>query len=483
MHMQAKISTWFIAGLWVLYACGAADGAWTQLGSSLNINSNQSGLRPRIAIYNNQPYVTWHENNPSYPATHIYVKQWNGSNWVQVGGALNFNVATNASYPSIACSGSHQYVAWIEGSPSQTYVSGWNGTGWTSGTNLNVNGANTSYTPEIEMLGESPYVTWRESSDVYMKFYNGTDWQQLGSGAINTKTSAFYPRVAFRGTTPLDLFYEESSLTVKQYTGGNWDFVHGAVNNFSTGLGMGGIATSSIGTYVTWFEGSPTQILVKVDYGSAWEAVGGTLNVDPLYNAYNPRIALVSNTPYVTWYEYSAIANQVYVKYYNGTSASWQNLGGSLNGNTSNAATTPDIAISNSGVYVVWCENDGVAQQVYVKYWDFPAPIATPTPTSIPSPTPTPWVHGGLSKNSSLAYPNPAANRVTVSFWADSGSGEAVVRFYNTHYRLVAQASGTATDGQGEISLDISGMAPGVYFYQVMTGGTKLPMGRVVVAR
>lgn len=484
--MRTKTGIWLVAGAWALFACGTAQGAWVQLGTSLNITPNQNGQLPKIAISNNRPYVIWSENNPTYSRIHVYVKQWNGSGWVLVGNALNIDVNQNATYPGVACSSTRQYVTWLEGTTKQAYVSGWNGTAWTIGTNISNNGSISSDRPAIAMLADTPHVAWLEGSNIYAKLFNGTSWEQLGSGAINTVTAAFYPRISLQGPLPLVAFYESPGLIVKQFTGGNWQYVHGRVNNSTTGVGMGGMTTSSTVTFVTWFENSPSQIYVKSDNGSAWAPLGGSLNVDPAYNAYNPKIALSGSIPYVAWYEASATVNQVYVKFFNGTSYTWQDVGGSLNVDPARAAGVPDIAISPLGVYVVWTESDGVADQVYVKHWAFPAAVPSATPTSIRTPTPTPTppvVAGTLGMNSVLAYPNPASGQATFVFRADSGSGPAVARLYNTHYRLAAEARGTATDGQGSIALDVSGLAQGVYFYQVVANGKKLPMGKVVVAR
>jgi len=212
--------------------------------------------------------------------------------------------------------------------------------------------------------------------------------------------------------------------------------------------------------------------------------MGTNLNFNPDYDAFNPKIALAENTPYVTWYENASSGSQIYVKFYNGTSFSWESVGGVLNLDPIAAAVTPDIVIGASGIYVVWSEPVGSADQINVKYWAFPPPAPTSTPTVGPSPTPTPPAAvTGLAQNTVLAYPNPASQQVTFAFRADAGSGTAVVRLYNTHYRLVAQASADAPGGQGSMAMDVSGIAQGVYFYQVTVNGKKLPMGKVVVAR
>lgn len=490
--MWKKINIRIILGLLMLCNCDISWGAWVQLGSSLNLNSSQNGQRPKIAIANNRPIVAWCENNTGYSKSHLYVKQWTGSNWIQLGSALNDDPAQNASFPSLACSNNRQYIFWIEEpAPNKLYYSSWGGTNWLPGVSININSANSADRPDSTISGDIPYVTWQEgaSYNIFAKYYNGTAMQQIGSSRANTITAAYYPRIELRNATPLMAFIESDELVVKEFVAGNWQYVYGQLNaNPESGIGQGGITSSGTATFVTWFEASAGvyQVYVKSDTGSNWGLVGGSLNSNTTCAAYNPKVARVGNTPYVAWYENPAAISQVYVKYYDGISFSWQSLGGSLNVNPSYDAQPPDIAVTSQGIYVVWAEDNGVADQVYVKYWAFPTAVPSPTPTSIRTPTPTPTppvVAGTLGMNSVLAYPNPASGQVTFVFRADSGSGLAVARLYNTHYRLAAEARGTATDGQGSIALEVSGLAQGVYFYQVMANGKKLPMGKVVVAR
>ncbi|MBN1594900.1 hypothetical protein JW933_03140, partial [candidate division FCPU426 bacterium] len=91
----------------------------------------------------------------------------------------------------------------------------------------------------------------------------------------------------------------------------------------------------------------------------------GGLNFNASMDAANPNIASYLDTPYVAWNENAGIAQYVFVKYYDGSS--WQSLGGSLNVNGTRNASFPDIEIANGTPYVCWRESDGVANQIYVK--------------------------------------------------------------------------------------------------------------------
>ena len=101
---------------------------WVQDGiGSLNIDASQHPYSPSIAISDGTPYVAWREH------LSIYVKHWNGSTWVQDGGSLVD--VTQPSNPRIAAAGGTVFVTWREmvgtmGSDYDIYVKHWDGSQW-----------------------------------------------------------------------------------------------------------------------------------------------------------------------------------------------------------------------------------------------------------------------------------------------------------------------------------------------------------------
>lgn len=128
---------------------------------------------------------------------------------------------------------------------------------------------------------------------------------------------------------------------------------------------------------------------------------------------------------------------------------------------------------------------------VFVKQATEPAPTpaptvsvtSTPLPELIPLPTATPDINSIVEADAVQAYPIPASDKVNFAFRSSDGSGEVKLRIFNTHYRLVTELTGQAPGGEGVITWDVSGIAPGIYLYQVRIGDKKLSMKKLVIAR
>ncbi len=101
--------------------------AWTLVGSAcLNIYPANSAYNQDITCVGTTPYVVWQEMDPDSHYSWIYVKHFNGTEWVQDGPALN--VGATSGYPRIASDGTTPYVIWKEqgqGSYSHVYVKRW----------------------------------------------------------------------------------------------------------------------------------------------------------------------------------------------------------------------------------------------------------------------------------------------------------------------------------------------------------------------
>lgn len=98
-------------------------------------------------------------------------------------------------------------------------------------------------------------------------------------------------------------------------------------------------------------------------------------------------------------------------------------------------------------------------------------------------PTPTPTPPGGLLPGESLsAYPVPASTQVTFALNTQA-TGQVLIKVYNTRFRLVKELTSSTTTGQASVSWDVSGIAPGVYFYHISVGGRKFDARKLVIAR
>lgn len=178
---------------------------WTLLGGLLDVHTNTNADSAKIAIDSSgNPIVTWFEFDGTQH--NIYVKKWNGTTWTSLGGILDLDASKGTRYPSIAVDLSgNPVIAWQEhdGTSFNIYVKKWNGTTWVLlGGTLDFDTSKVTAFPSIALNSSgNPIVTWQEndgtSNNIYVKKWNGTTWSSLG-GILDFDASkdATYPSIA-----------------------------------------------------------------------------------------------------------------------------------------------------------------------------------------------------------------------------------------------------------------------------------------------
>ena len=96
----------------------------------LNVDPASSAIQQDITCVGTIPYVVWVEWNPDSHYMMIYVKHFNGTEWVQDGPALNVGSVGSGGVkqPRIASDGATPYVTWWEQDQSgnnHVYVKRW----------------------------------------------------------------------------------------------------------------------------------------------------------------------------------------------------------------------------------------------------------------------------------------------------------------------------------------------------------------------
>jgi hypothetical protein len=233
---------------------------WQLLGGALDTTLGEEAFSPSLVVgTDNKPVVAWHEDAGGIDSCcsnpNVYVKRWDGSNWIALGGALDVNVANSAVTPSLALdAANHPVVAWMEsssGSPTQLYVKRWNGSTWQQlGSSLNVSPTSYTFNPSLALDNSgNPYVAFEQrlgntGSDVYVKRWDGSQWLQVG-GSLDVVSfrRAYEPSLAIdKNNTPSVAFLERRSssnydLYVKRWDGTQWAQVGKAVETPSTESG------------------------------------------------------------------------------------------------------------------------------------------------------------------------------------------------------------------------------------------------------
>ena len=104
-----------------------------------------------------------------------------------------------------------------------------------------------------------------------------------------------------------------------------------------------------------------------------------------------------------------------------------------------------------------------------------------PPPAFQPAATATPLAGEGQM----LCYPQPAHDRLCFAYQARAGKGGRLsIKIYNIAAQLVAEIQDSSSGGSLETSCaDISGIAPGVYFYRATLAGFSFPTGEFGIVR
>ncbi len=263
-------------------------------------------------------------------------------------------------------------VVLVLGSPTVA-LAGWNEPVAAS---LNVDGAQDADNASITNVVGVPYVAWRENdgtSNLQVRAARLTDtgWAALGASLnVDTGRNADSPMITTIGSTPFLVWAEATAtatqIRAKRFVNGGWSAVGGVLNvNAANSADGPSIADVAGVPYVTWSEGGAVQeVRVARFDGSAWVPVGGALNVNGANGANDPTVASVDGVPYVAWAEGGVGVDQIRVKRL--VSGVWTSVGGSLNANPANGATSPVITGVQGVPHVVWEEDNGSVGEVRV---------------------------------------------------------------------------------------------------------------------
>ncbi len=245
----------------------------------------------------------------------------------------------------------------------------------------------------------NPMVVWTEyeatSTNVYAKRWNQTlnQWEAMGTQPLdlNSGKNASSISIAVDSSGKPFVTWTEDSIAfgfevyVKSWnaTTNQWEQLGGALD-VSPNISPDGfvfsprIAVDSSGKlFVAWVQivlGSRNLYVKSWNATtSTWEQLGGTLDMNVTKIAVVPSIAIGSSgNPVVAWSETDAAGiYNIYVKSWNATTSTWDSIGSSLNVNTALDADVPSIAINSSGNPIVaWSEDDGTnSYNIYVKRW------------------------------------------------------------------------------------------------------------------
>jgi len=370
---------------------------WNQWGTEGNIDSGKDAHHIDVAFHNDTPYITFREYDGAI--YQIYVRKWDGSDWVTLGGSLNADPTKDAADPNIAILDDGTiFTAWYEtdGTRNRVWVSYWNGSVWSAPAILNRDGNFEARYPSIAVKqGVTAYVTWREKDNswsherTYCKYFDGSTWQWAcpnNQYAIQVNTTwnkyNYDPDIAFDDETPLVVMREHVSGTNNLYvmentSGTDWYDVGGAIVSSADDTYDHSLAVQNGKYYVAFrqTDGTADQIYVYKYDGISWSQLGTSLNIDGNRNAAWPSIAFkdgmpLDETPYVTFQEDISGVEQLYLSYWNGST--WERVTtDSLNPNPAYRCTRTNLVFNLRNPYVAFQELF-TPNKVFLKYYNLP---------------------------------------------------------------------------------------------------------------
>ena len=366
-----------------VYVSGLIRNVWQDLGSSLDVVRTQSAINSQIArTSSDNPVVAWVELD-SINSKNIYVKQWTGTSWSQLGSALDTVITNDVRAPSLAMLGNYPIVAWQEN--NNIYVKIWSGTAWDNiGPALDRVIANDAITPSLarDSSNYRPVVAYVENKNIYIRkasgYYSNSFWgspygnQPLDITVANT---AYHPSLTLTSDNrPIVAWYEDdgtsTNIYVKEWTGTAWTALGGAIDKSisrdATDVKLA--LRSDNRPVVAWEEAG--DIYVKRWNGTSWVSIGGSLDMVPSNQAWRPSIELKSNnTPVVVWEEQNGTSSDIYVKTWNGSS--WVHISTTAVDKVLNKkAQRPSLVLkSDNNPIISWDEQDGTSESVYVRQY------------------------------------------------------------------------------------------------------------------
>jgi hypothetical protein len=323
---------------------------WPSVGNSdVKISSSNDSINPSVVSDSaGNPVVAWAEGPGGLNSYNIYVQRWNGTAWVSYGSGtpIDRTASNNATKPSIALdSNNRPYVAWIEevNGSRNIYVKRWNGSNWVwvgGSAALDVGINNYVGKPSLAIGSDSvPVIAWAEenasgNSNIYVKRLVGNTWTLVGTGPIDRVIANYAesPSLDLDNSNNPVVAWSESVSTSWNVYSKRWDAATSSwvlVGNIIDKTATNNAYTPSlqVGTnnnpVISWWEtdNGSENIYVKRwnSTTSKWVQVStGAVDTNLSQDATMPSMVLnAANNPIVAWQESTATEqHNIYVKGY-----------------------------------------------------------------------------------------------------------------------------------------------------------------------
>ena len=462
------------SGLVVATLMLAMNGAHAQWEPDLRLTNNPAlslvggASQKNVAAEGGGVHVVWHDRRDKNEEIYYKRSTDGGVSW---GADVRLtNDTSKSSYPSIAVSVDVVLVFWNDNRDGNYEIyakrSTDGGATWEPDRRLS-DGAGWSDTPSAGVSGSFVHVVWADERDGETEIYYkrstdlGATWG-ADTRLTNEPAKSNFPSLSVSGsnihvvwsdyrdtefTEPEEIYYKRST------DGGTTWGPDIRLTNEEHWSDYPCISSSGPFVHAVWYDsrhgGNGGSIYYKrsVDGGNTWKA--DTLLTDvPFVSSYASVAASGSIVHVVFDDARDPAGNEVFYKRSTDGGASW---GADARLTNNNYSYLPSVAVSGSGIHVVW--NDGRDGNTEIYYKRNP----TGNTTAIQDVSPS---SSGLQ-----FYPNPADDALHVNFASERRAPVSIV---------VSDFLGVPvferTEVHDAVSIPTGAIPPGVYFLTVMNG-------------
>lgn len=324
---------------------------WERLGSVLDVDVNLHTTNETFQLNSEgNPVVAWVESDKISNSYKLYVKQWDGTTWLQLGNSLNinqfFDISTNVLHLD---NEGNPTITWTEKTDGEAYlyVKRWNGASWLQlGEFLNVNPTSSLHHVQSQLDSRgNPIVLWQEGGrsvgsqeDTHVRRWDGDSWVSLFVQNVIIQNADPYERGPYLFGNKTDNPIIVSGVWVRRWNSNEWLPLGEALDENRTYSGIGDSdgfnpsisLDSSSNPVMAWaFSDYKTSyILVHSWNGKVWNQLGSLVNDFDVNEFLQPHLLIdAENSPVVAWTEtdVNKASHSGYVRRWNGSS--WNELG------------------------------------------------------------------------------------------------------------------------------------------------------------
>ena len=355
---------------------GQSFGNLTNLSNNTGFSSN-----PQITTFGSNVYVVWRDNSSGNDDIYFSSSVDNGTTFNGIENLSNNDGRSDE--PQIAAVGVNVYVVWRDNSSGkdQIYFKRSSDTGNSFNTTENLSNSNGSSTdPQITAMGNNAYIIWSDTTtgngDIYFKSStdNGTSFSFPKNLSTNLDGPALFPQVEAMGNNVYVVWQDETPdkgrirFRASNDNGNDFSITRVLSQENEVNANSPQLSVSERAIYVVWEDNSRSgnnssknfDLLFRVgtDGGSTFTNTK-ILTKNP-GDSFDPRTATTGENMYAVWEDNTA-GDDTSINWevrfrgvlYNGENTTDTKI---LSESIGEVADFPQIAASESNLYVVWSD-------------------------------------------------------------------------------------------------------------------------------